>query len=123
MSDPGGLGQEASKHAVLNQLNLSAALLQRDALRYTPAGVPICQALLEHTSEQSEMGQQRAVRLVIAARFSGPLAERITREALAAPLLLSGFLCPRKLFQDNKPSGSLQLHVTDYRQLKLESNS
>lgn len=123
MSDAGGLGQEASKHAVLNQLKLSATLLQRDALRYTPAGVPICQALLEHTSEQSEMGQLRAVRLVVAARFSGPLAERITREALATPLLLAGFLCPKRLYQDNKPSGSLQLHVTDYQQLETESNS
>ncbi|MFK7967069.1 MAG: primosomal replication protein N [Burkholderiaceae bacterium] len=102
---------------------MSATLLQRDALRYTPAGVPICQALLEHSSEQSEMGQQRTVRLVIAARFSGPLADRITTESLDTSLSVTGFLCPKKLFQDNKPSGSLQLHVTDFQASNADNHS
>jgi len=123
MSSRAELAKTAPKGGRLNQLELSATLLQRDALRYSPAGVSICEALLEHLSEQLEMGQPRSVRLVIAARFSGSVAERIAREALDTPLLFSGFLCPRKLFQDNKPSGSLQLHVTDYQRIKTDSNS
>ncbi len=100
-----------------NQLVLTASLMQREALRYSPAGVALCQALVEHESSQPEMGQQRMVRLVIAARFSGVLAEQIAAEELGSQLEIRGFICPRRLFRDDRPSGALQIHVSGYRRV------
>lgn len=115
MSDPAGSVQPEVTEKSHNRFELTASLLQREALRYSPAGIALCQALVEHESTQPEMGQERAVRLVMAARFSGVLAERITRESLGSQLLISGFLCPKRLFKDSKPSGALQIHVTEYQ--------
>ncbi len=101
--------------AGVNQLDLTASLLQRDALRYSPAGVAICQTLVEHESTQPEMGSSRVVHLVMSARFSGAMAEQIVAEPLGSRLQIRGFLCPRRMFKDGKPSGALQLHVTQFR--------
>lgn len=122
MADPvgsAGAGTDATAFpaGAINQLQLTAILMQREALRYSPAGVALCQALVEHESSQAEMGQQRMVRLVIAARFSGVLAERIGAEPLGSQLEIQGFICPRRLFRDNRPSGALQIHVTGYRRV------
>ena len=120
MTDPVGLATTgldtaATAAGASNQLELTASLMQREALRYSPAGVALCQALVEHESVQPEMGQQRTVRLIIAARFSGVLAERIATEKLGSQMQIQGFLCPKRLFKDNRPSGALQIHVTGYR--------
>lgn len=100
-----------------NTLRLAVRLLERESLRYTPAGLAICQALVEHASVQLEAGQPREVRVVMAARFSGVLAQRLADEALGSTLLLQGFLGARRLHRDGKPSGSLQIHVQQYRLL------
>ena len=99
----------------INRLDLTARLLQREALRYSPGGVAICQALLEHESTQPEMGSSRLVHLVMAARFSGAMAEQIVSEPLGSSVHVRGFLCPRRMFRDGKPSGALQIHVTQFR--------
>ncbi len=99
----------------VNRLELSARLLEREALRYSPAGLPICQTLVEHESQQRDGGEFKTVRLVLAARFSGELALRVAVEALGAQLMITGFLGAKRLYRDNKPSGSLQLHVVAYR--------
>ncbi|MGH1357813.1 MAG: primosomal replication protein N [Burkholderiaceae bacterium] len=122
MTDPAGpaqtgLQQNSDVLTATNQLELTASLLQREALRYSPAGVALCQVLVEHESTQPEMGQERNVRLVIAARFSGVMAEQIATETLGCRLMIRGFICPKRLFRDNKPSGALQIHVTEYQRL------
>jgi primosomal replication protein N len=40
----------------LNHLSLSAVVVQVDTLRYTPAGVPAVNLVLEHQSDVLEMG-------------------------------------------------------------------
>jgi primosomal replication protein N len=41
----------------LNHFILTAALVARKALRYTPAGVPVIECLLEHSGEVQEAGR------------------------------------------------------------------
>ena len=49
----------------MNRLVLSARLIERGALRYTPAGLPALDFRLEHQSELSEEEQMRKVSVQI----------------------------------------------------------
>jgi primosomal replication protein N len=45
----------------MNRLVLSAQLIERGAVRYTPAGLPACDFSLKHESQVTEAGQPRKV--------------------------------------------------------------
>jgi small subunit ribosomal protein S6 len=66
------------EHRQLNQLQVIASLAERDVLRYTPAGIPIVTARLQHQSEQMEAGMQRQVEFEIAALAAGEISGRST---------------------------------------------
>ena len=49
----------------MNRLVLSAQLVERGALRYTPAGLPALDMSLKHESEVTQEGQPRRVSMEI----------------------------------------------------------
>lgn len=51
-------------------------MLQVEPLRYTPAGIPILNVVLQHASEQIEAGMKRKVMCEIKAVVFGDLALR-----------------------------------------------
>jgi primosomal replication protein N len=59
----------------MNRLVLSAQLVERGALRYTPAGLPALDLSLKHESEVTQDGTPRKVSMEIKARAVG---EQIT---------------------------------------------
>jgi primosomal replication protein N len=61
-------------------------------MRYTPAGVPALNFLLEHESEVSELNATRTVKLVLKAVAFGAIAERLAKQALGSGCRFSGFL-------------------------------
>ena len=76
-------------------------------MRYTPAGLPALDMVLEHRSIQTEAGQPRQVSAVLKAVAFGPLAERLARQAIGSNWTIQGFLAtPRN-------SKSLVLHIQD----------
>ena len=75
-----------------NQLRLSACIVQTQALRYTPAGLPALDMQLEHACEQPEAGVLRKVQLTLKAVAFGTLAERLERQPLGSRWAFSGFL-------------------------------
>ena len=77
---------------VHNLLHLSAHITALQALRYTPAGVPVLELELSHQSTQSEAGQARLTQLKIRAIAFGMVAEQLGKFALGQELCLSGFL-------------------------------
>jgi primosomal replication protein N len=93
----------------LNRLGLTAALVEREAIRYTPAGVPIVGLKLSHQSVQREAGADRTVELEISAIAADQLALRVDRVALGTELKLEGFLAPRR-----RNVKALVLHITDF---------
>lgn len=97
-----------------NRIQLQAALVGRDALRYTPAGIPLLNAVLRHASEQREAGGRRKVELEIPAVFAGALAESAHRLELGSALNVSGFLAPRR-----RLSKLLELHVTEFELIEV----
>jgi primosomal replication protein N len=76
----------------VNLLNLTARIVEVDAMRYTPAGVPALNLSLEHESQQLELQQQRVVKAVIKALAFGVLAERLSKQALGSEWSFSGFI-------------------------------
>ncbi|HZW12449.1 MAG TPA: primosomal replication protein N [Noviherbaspirillum sp.] len=93
----------------MNQLRLIATIAERDVLRYTPAGIPIVSARLQHASEQVEAGILRQVEFEMAAIVAGELSGRFNRVELGARLVLTGFLARK-----SRNSKSLVYHVTDF---------
>jgi primosomal replication protein N len=77
---------------VANQLVLTAALAQRDALRYTPAGLPAVNLWLAHASETQEEGQARQITASVKAVAFGAVAEHLVQQAIGSTWCFSGFL-------------------------------
>jgi len=76
----------------VNQTILSARIAEAKALRYTPAGLPALDLLLEHESEALEAGVARQVKLAIKAVAFGTDAETLARLGLGSGFRFTGFL-------------------------------
>ncbi|MEQ1667149.1 MAG: primosomal replication protein N [Sulfuriferula sp.] len=89
-----------------NRVELSGILTQRDALRYTPAGLPLIECRILHESQQIEAGLTRQVKVEVAALAVGELAQQLSQVALAQTLSVSGFLA-----QKSQKSSHIVLHI------------
>ena len=58
-----------------NLIKLTARILQVHPLRYTPAGIPVLDIVLQHESWQEENGQKCLVKFEMHARILGKEAE------------------------------------------------
>ena len=94
----------------MNRTELKACIAEQAALRYTPAGLPALDLILEHTSELQEAGQMRKVQLKLRALAIGSLAERLVKQAVGSVWTFSGFLAtPRQ-------GKSVVLHIQEFQQ-------
>lgn len=93
----------------MNQLQVIASLAERDVVRYTPAGIPIVTARLQHQSEQMEAGINRQVEFEIAAMAAGEISGRLNKASLGGMFRFSGFLARR-----NRNSKSVVFHIVDF---------
>ena len=76
----------------MNRLVLTAALVERAALRYTPAGLPALDLSLKHESEVSEDGQPRKVSMEMRAVAIGAVTQGLQKQALGASGTFAGFI-------------------------------
>ncbi|HEX9171374.1 MAG TPA: primosomal replication protein N [Telluria sp.] len=93
----------------MNQLEVTATILERDVLRYTPAGVPVVSATLMHSSQQVEAGVSRQVDFEITAFAAGEISGRFARAELGAAHQFTGFLARK-----NRNSKALVFHIIDF---------
>jgi primosomal replication protein N len=91
----------------MNRVLLSATILERQATRYTPAGVPAVDLSLGHESQLSEAGQVRQVRLELKAVGLGEMARRLETLPLGHSARFAGFLSAQR------NGRGLKLHITD----------
>ena len=75
-----------------NCLILTASVVERDAMRYTPAGVPALNLLLEHASSVQEAGQIRQVKAAMKAVALGANAERLNSQVAGSVWRFTGFV-------------------------------
>lgn len=90
----------------MNRLLLSARLIERAALRYTPAGLPALDVALAHESELSEDGQARKVSLQMRAVAIGAVTQSLAAMPLGEAALFAGFLASAR------NGRGLLLHIT-----------
>ncbi|MBV9362171.1 MAG: primosomal replication protein N [Betaproteobacteria bacterium] len=91
-----------------NRLELSARLLERGALRHTPAGLAALEFKLVHESEQDDAGATRKVQAELGAIAFEANARLINGRPLGSEMKVQGFLSAK-----NKRSKKLTLHVTN----------
>ena len=93
----------------VNQLRLIAVIAERDVLRYTPAGIPIVSAKLQHASEQVEANIPRQIDFEIPVIAAGDISGRFNQAELGRTYQFTGFLARK-----SRNSKSLVFHVTDF---------
>ena len=71
---------------------LQAQLLERGAVRYTPAGLPALDLSLKHESQLTEAGHPRKVSVEIRARVIGALTQAVATLELGSEHGFAGFL-------------------------------
>jgi primosomal replication protein N len=81
----------------VNRLLISGVLTQSDPLRYSPAGVPIAEAVILHRSNQHVAGQSRQVECELTVQASGALAQQLSQQAVGLQLKLEGVLNRRSV--------------------------
>jgi primosomal replication protein N len=77
---------------IANQLVLTACIVELEALRYTPSGLPALNLKLEHESEIYEAGQLRQVKAAVKSVAFGVVAERLVKQAVSTSWNFNGFL-------------------------------
>ncbi len=76
----------------MNRLVLTAQLVERGAMRYTPAGIAALDLALKHASEVSQDGRPRQVSFDIKARAIGAVTQAVGALELGSTHGFAGFL-------------------------------
>ncbi len=76
----------------MNRVLLKAQLLERQALRYTPAGLPALDLVVKHESQVMEADLPRKVQLELRAVAIGNIAQALNRQPIGCDLNVVGFL-------------------------------
>jgi primosomal replication protein N len=93
-----------------NRVRLRARLVALGDLRYTPAGVAVQQARLQHRSTVAEAGLERQLDFELDAVAVGETAGRLGRQGLGTEFEVDGFLAPR-----SRRSRTLVLHIDEFK--------
>lgn len=92
-----------------NRVELTGLVSARDALRFTPAGIPMVELKLAHESPQEEAGKTRTVTCEVAAVAAGQVAQRLVQAELGTRIKVTGFLAHR-----GKSKVALVLHINEF---------
>jgi primosomal replication protein N len=94
--------------AQANRVTVSGRLIELDALRHTPAGLPVMKFRLQHDSTQAEAGAERKVSCEIEAVAFEREATLLAAAKLGSDVKVTGFLAAR-----SRTSKSVVLHATE----------
>jgi len=84
-----------------NAVDLAGTLVERGALRHSPAGVPVVEFRLNHASEQEEAGSARRVECELACLAMGPAALLMAGAKPGEAMAVGGFLAAKSLKNRN----------------------
>lgn len=90
-----------------NRVVLRGTLAELDALRYTPAGIPIVRFRLHHQSAQMEAGVERKVECEIGAVAFEREARLVAAAKLGSDVKVTGFLAAK-----SRAGKTPELHAT-----------
>ena len=95
----------------MNSLTLSGVVIGLEAIRYTPAGLPLLSFVLQHASEQTEAGLKRKVECEVNAVAIGDIADMFKKQniQIGDNIKAKGFLAKR-----SAKSTQLVLHIQQF---------
>ncbi|HEX5127991.1 MAG TPA: primosomal replication protein N [Rhodocyclaceae bacterium] len=108
---------EISGNVADNAVCIIGCMLQRDALRLTPARIPVVGFCIEHKSRQVEADVEREVSCQLEVRAIGPIAHQICAVPPGSKLVLEGFLANK-----SARSRAPVLHVRKFELLEGMNN-
>jgi primosomal replication protein N len=97
---------------MLNRLHLVASVIEREPVRYTPAGVPIVNCILQHASEVLEAGVKRHVELTLQALAAGEVSTQVAACELGVDAQFAGFLARK-----SRNARTLVFHITELQDI------
>ncbi len=80
-----------------NWLNISGEITHIEPQRYTPAGIPIVEAVLLHRSKQAIGKSERLVECELTVQASAELADLLGKQSVGARVKLQGVLNRRSV--------------------------
>ncbi len=87
-------------------------MVERESVRYTPAGVPIVSCTLHHRSDVVEAGVPRQVEMTLQAVAAGEQAGTLERCELGSKAHFAGFLALR-----SRNARTLVFHITEIQHI------
>jgi primosomal replication protein N len=96
----------------VNRLQLTGSVVEREPVRYTPAGVPIASCTLLHRAEVVEAGIARQIELTMPAVAAGETSGRLERCAMGVETLFTGFLAKK-----SRNARTLVFHITELQDI------
>jgi primosomal replication protein N len=101
----------------VNQLRLTARIVEMSAPRHTPAGLPALDLRLEHESQAEEAGQPRQVKAMLKAVALGAVAERLGKQPVGSSGRYSGFVASPRRAQ------TVVFHIQDFQPDQIQGAS
>ncbi|MBU3624683.1 primosomal replication protein N [Polynucleobacter sp. JS-Safj-400b-B2] len=92
----------------MNHFTLTAILVSKDAIRFTPAGIPVMHCQLEHSGQANEVGVARKIHMNVEAITIGPIQKDLERMDLGTEAVFEGFLALKTLRNQR-----LVFHITN----------
>lgn len=96
-----------------NQVWITGVVAEHQPLRYTPAGIPVIELVIQHQSEQMEAGINRKIECEIRSVALGSIAEQLSKVGAETKLTVTGFLAARSI----KRRQDLVLHIEEFELL------
>lgn len=96
----------------MNRLELDAAVVEREIVRYTPAGIPMLGVVLQHASRVTEAGVARQVEMTLPGVAAGTLTDALQRLELGKTVRFGGFLALRR-----RNARTLVFHITELQDI------
>lgn len=90
-----------------NLLILTASLITKDTIRYTPAGLPVIHCQLNHDGEAYEANQMRQIQMSVEAIAIGEITKDLEQMELGTSAVFEGFLTQKTLRNER-----LIFHIT-----------
>ncbi|HEV3104660.1 MAG TPA: primosomal replication protein N [Trinickia sp.] len=96
----------------MNRLQLMASVIEREPLRYTPAGMPIASCTLQHRGEVVEAGIVRQIEMTMPALAAGVASGRLESCEMGVETLFTGFLAKK-----SRNARTLVFHITELQDI------
>jgi primosomal replication protein N len=96
----------------VNRLQLTASVVEREPVRYTPAGIPIASCTLQHAAEVVEAGIVRKIELTLQAFAAGEASGKLESCPMGVETRFTGFLAKR-----SRNARTLVFHITELQDI------